>query len=113
MASLLVSRVQSSEYEIDGRRVRLYLPEKKGLYSDGNNDEPLVHEYGTSQRGNSDEPDTPDTPLSIYLRQVVNIAASLQGRSEGAPAVARIPSDKRMTFSPMPPRPIDKEPLDE
>jgi len=91
ISGVKLCRLQPGEYRIDGRRVQLYFAEKT-LYHSGH-DELLVHEHGMG---------TSDTPLPTYLLQVVNIAASLQGRTAGAPAVARIPSDKRLTFAPAP-----------
>lgn len=87
-SSLKVRRIGDGDYEIDGRRVRLcWTPASKGAGRE------LIVQEG----GQSDE-DTTDTPLTTYLQQAVDIAASLHGRAEGSPVVARVPADKRMTF---------------
>merc|ERR1719221_14291 len=39
------------------------------------------------------------TPLPDYLHQACNVVASLGGRSPGAPAIQRVPQDKRLSFS--------------
>jgi len=39
-----------------------------------------------------------EMPLVSYLSSAANVSASLRGRSPGAPAVARLPKDKRLTF---------------
>lgn len=87
-SSLKVRRIGDGDYEIDGRRVRLcWTPASK----EGGRE--LIVQEG----GQSDE-DTTDTPLTTYLQQAVDVAASLHGRAEGSPVVARVPADKRMTF---------------
>eukprot|EP00930_Biecheleria_cincta_P095206 TRINITY_DN87207_c0_g1_i1.p1 TRINITY_DN87207_c0_g1~~TRINITY_DN87207_c0_g1_i1.p1 ORF type:complete len:422 (-),score=59.44 TRINITY_DN87207_c0_g1_i1:58-1323(-) len=87
-SSLKVRRVGDGEYDIDGRRVRLcWTPASMGAGRE------LIVQEG----GQSDE-DTTDTPLTTYLQQAVAVAASLHGRAEGSPVVARVPADKRMTF---------------
>merc|ERR1711920_1128840 len=37
--------------------------------------------------------------LSAYLKQAADVAASLGGRKPGAPIIARVPQDMRLTFS--------------
>eukprot|EP00931_Biecheleriopsis_adriatica_P094702 TRINITY_DN68330_c0_g1_i1.p1 TRINITY_DN68330_c0_g1~~TRINITY_DN68330_c0_g1_i1.p1 ORF type:complete len:437 (-),score=59.65 TRINITY_DN68330_c0_g1_i1:74-1384(-) len=88
MAPLKARRISDGEYEIDGRRVRLsWVP----AYN-GDRKELIV------QEGCDSDADTTDTPLTTYLQQAADVAASLHGRSEGSPVVARVPADKRMTF---------------
>merc|ERR1712232_1117023 len=41
-------------------------------------------------------------PLSVYLRQALDVAASLGGHGSGAPAVARVPPNERLSFSNLP-----------
>eukprot|EP00927_Polykrikos_kofoidii_P038432 TRINITY_DN32778_c0_g1_i1.p1 TRINITY_DN32778_c0_g1~~TRINITY_DN32778_c0_g1_i1.p1 ORF type:complete len:435 (-),score=34.98 TRINITY_DN32778_c0_g1_i1:35-1339(-) len=103
--SLWIGRVRPGEYELGGRRVKI--SQATGLY--GGRDELVVREQGEAV-GNVDG--GAGTPLSIYLRQVADVAAHLAGCSDGAPAVARVPTDQRLTFAPLQ-TPVSSDPVAE
>mmetsp|Transcript_93102 Transcript_93102/g.262924 ORF Transcript_93102/g.262924 Transcript_93102/m.262924 type:complete len:335 (+) Transcript_93102:195-1199(+) len=105
-STLMLCRIRPAEYELDGRRVRLYWAD--GLYSGAGRDQLLVHEHVSldDERATSDD----DVPLAMYLMQLANISASLRGHTAGAPAIARIPLNKRLTFAPSPPTPVEVDP---
>jgi len=84
--NLLLQRLRPGDYMFDGRRVRLYWGPCSGL---SGTSEVLVRE---------DDSNMMATPLAAYLRQVLDVKASLNGHNVGAPAVTRVPQDMRLTF---------------
>mmetsp|Transcript_120568 Transcript_120568/g.240056 ORF Transcript_120568/g.240056 Transcript_120568/m.240056 type:complete len:842 (+) Transcript_120568:154-2679(+) len=83
LVHLRVRRFGANRYELDGRNVIL----RWGPRGDGDS-ELFVREEGQADW----------VPLQAYIQQAANVAAALKGRVPGAPAVARIPQEKRLTF---------------
>lgn len=88
-SQLLVQRLCEGQYELDGRRVRLRWGDGT---QGGSRTGLLVCEEAAGSLTN-------EVPLASYLRQAQDVAASLGGRSVGSPAVARVPADRRLTFT--------------
>lgn len=83
---LRIRRLDVGKYEVDGRRISLRW---------GSNPSELVaceDDVGGDLAGRG-------THLVSYLRQAADVAASLGGRQTGAPLIARVPQDMRLTFS--------------
>mmetsp|Transcript_6658 Transcript_6658/g.16612 ORF Transcript_6658/g.16612 Transcript_6658/m.16612 type:complete len:375 (-) Transcript_6658:141-1265(-) len=100
-ASLLLRRLGRGEYELEGRRIRLFWGESEES-SDGAPPALMV------QEGEEGENCYLEMPLLAYLRQAEDVAKSLAGRTAGSPLVARVPAHQRLTFSAVPPQqPID------
>lgn len=91
MSKLIIERITHGEYSIDGRHVSIHF----GSFGSGpcRNTELLVSE----EREDGDW-DAIETPLPMYLRQALNVMASLGGHCAGVPAVARVPLDERLSF---------------
>lgn len=90
---LAVRRVGSGRYEVEGRRVAL----RWGIGPTFARDRPLVREENIG--GGGDWRTLPDeVELVDYLRQAANVAAALNGRAPGAPGVAKLPKDLRVSF---------------
>lgn len=100
-ASLLMRRLGPGEYELDGRRVRVsWAPAVEGGIA-----ELLVQE--ATREGDELKGECAKMPLLAYFKQVADVAASLGGRSVGAPTVARVPVKERLTFTAGPQHSID------
>lgn len=99
---LLMRRLGPGEYELDGRRVRVIWARPP---AQGGTPELLVHE--ATREGLEAEGVCTEILLLAYLKQVADIAASLGGRSAGAPMVARVPVKERLTFNTGPQGAID------
>lgn len=83
---LRIRRVESSKYEVDGRRISVrWNSSVSQLVA-------CEDEVGSDVAGRG-------TTLVSYLRQAADVAASLGGRQPGAPLIARVPQDMRLTFS--------------
>jgi len=91
LSKLMLRRIEAGEYTIEGRHVSIHW----GTFGPGpcRSTELLVSE----EREDGDW-DSLETPLQVYLRQALNVIASLGGQSSGAPAVARVPHDERLSF---------------
>lgn len=101
-SSLLIRRLALGEYELDGRRVRVNWarpPVGAGPR--------LLMVLEATGDGSEGEGVGTEMPFSDYLKQVADVAASLGGRSAGAPLVARVPVKERLTFTANPQQPID------
>lgn len=94
---LKVRKLGPGKYCIDGRTVCIRcrphtgsepVPSRTSL-------ELLAREQGSDEGKTLGE----EMALTVYLSSAANVSASLRGRSPGAPAVARLPKDKRLTFS--------------
>lgn len=100
-ADLLMRRLGPGEYELDGRRVRVsWAPATEGGIA-----ELLVQE--ATREGDEVDGECAKMPLLAYFKQVADVAASLGGRSVGAPTVARVPVKERLTFTAGPQNTID------
>jgi len=111
LSKLRVNRLSCGEYEIDGRRVSLRWAQgvDTGLLRTASS--LLVREAGVGggsaevsfvtlgQASSADVLEFVERPLLEYLHQAADVNASLEGRAPGAPAVARIPQDKRLSFN--------------
>jgi len=84
LVHLRVRRCGANRYELDGRNVIL----RWGPRGESDPSELFVREEGQADW----------VPLQAYIQQAANVAAALKGRVPGAPAVARIPQEKRLTF---------------
>jgi len=93
LSRLMVRRLFTGKYEIDGRRVSVYWGPHTGE-GPATADNLLVREDEVGG-----EEGSPELPLPAYLQQAANVAAALHGRVPGAAAVTRIPQEKRLTFS--------------
>lgn len=95
LAKLMLQRLEPGEYSMDGRHVSIHW----GTFGPGpcRSAELLV----TEAKEDGDW-DSLETPLPIYLRQALDVAASLRGQTSGAPAVARVPVDDRLSFFNLP-----------
>jgi len=93
---LRVKRLGAGKYEVDGRKLSLrWGPRFAGnSQNDARGPELLVSEDEVAgKEGRADW-----VPLQAYLQQAASVVAALDGRVPGAPAVARIPQEKRLTF---------------
>lgn len=91
---LNVRRLGAGKYEIDGRCVSL----RWGTCSEQGVAEAVQLVVCEGEVGGDLANCPAQMPLAAYLQQASNVAASLKGRVPGAPAVARIPQEKRLTF---------------
>lgn len=91
LSKLMLNRLEAGEYTIEGRHVSIHW----GTFGPGpcRSTELLV-----SEAKEDGDWDSLETPLPIYLRQALDVAASLGGHSSGAPAVARVPPNERLSF---------------
>mmetsp|Transcript_127595 Transcript_127595/g.367109 ORF Transcript_127595/g.367109 Transcript_127595/m.367109 type:complete len:382 (+) Transcript_127595:187-1332(+) len=104
VSSLLLRRFGIGDYELDGKRVRL----KWCNTGDAGSDEEGADRTLVVKEGDEGDPTACEMPLLAYLQQVADVAASLGGRSAGAPLVARVPAHQRLTFTAVaPPQPVD------
>jgi len=84
---LMLRRLGGGKYEIDGRRVTLRwgdLGGAPGLVA-------CEDEVKDTASG--------EMPLTAYLSQAANVAASLCGQRADMPKIARIPKEQRLTFA--------------
>jgi len=109
---LRVKRLGACKYEVDGRKLSL----RWGPRCGGNDRGPRFGGRSESYDGtNQNYAKGPElfvsedevagkegladwVPLQAYLQQAASVVAALDGRMPGAPAVARIPQEKRLTF---------------
>lgn len=94
LSKLTLHRLEPGEYAIDSRLVSIHWGTFAALAGPCRSAELLVSE------GREDgDWDSLETPLAVYLRQALDVAASLGGHaSSGAPAVARVPAEERLSF---------------
>lgn len=86
-------RLDAGTYEIEGRRVTLrWGPGMSDV--DGSYPELIVRENSGEETGAT----CVEVPLSVYLQQATNVAASLGGRLPGVPSICSLPQDMRLTF---------------
>jgi len=109
LEKLNVRRLGPGQYEVDGRRVvTRWAP---GVPPGGSAADLLVSEEGVGSPTNArsiallvsgveEKPaqDVMETPLPAYFRQAADVSAALRGFGLGAPAVARIPQEQRLSF---------------
>lgn len=91
MSKLILERLTEGEYLIDGRHVSIHFES----FGPGpcRSTELLV-----SEEKDDGDWDAIETPLPVYLRQSLDVMASLGGHCAGAPAVARVPLNERLSF---------------
>lgn len=98
LPQLKVRKLGSGKYDIDGRVVNLRWKTPPGSGASvpvkGDTLELLAREQDTDGGRVLGE----EIPLATYLSSAANVLVSLRGRSPGAPAVARLPKEKRLTF---------------
>jgi len=95
LPQLRVRKLGAGKYEIDGRRVSVHWSSQG---SPGGDLQLLaLEDRGQADQGPGAAADEPQ-PLETYLTSAANVAVALRGRAPGAPAVARIPQEKRLTF---------------
>jgi hypothetical protein len=95
LPKLMVQRLDPGEYKIDGRHVCVHW----GSFAPGpcRSTELLV-----SEEQEDGDWDSVETPLPVYLRQALDVVAALRGQTSGAPAVARVPPNERLSFFNLP-----------
>lgn len=86
-AKLVLRRIGSGKYEIDGRRVSLRWTDQ------GGNPGLLVCEDDVIDAKGS------EMPLLAYLSQAANVACALSGQRADQPKIARVPKEQRLTFA--------------
>lgn len=84
-SKLMLRRLGGGRYEIDGRRVTLRWGDCGGAPG-------LV-------ACEDEVKDQDPMPLTAYLSQAANVAASLCGQRADMPKIARIPKEQRLTFA--------------
>lgn len=84
---LVVRREGVGRYEIDGRKVTLRWSDMGGAPG------LVVCEENVSDAASG------EVPLTSYLGQAANVAASLCGQRSDMPKIARIPKEQRLTFA--------------
>eukprot|EP00931_Biecheleriopsis_adriatica_P102366 TRINITY_DN77347_c0_g1_i1.p1 TRINITY_DN77347_c0_g1~~TRINITY_DN77347_c0_g1_i1.p1 ORF type:complete len:810 (-),score=155.28 TRINITY_DN77347_c0_g1_i1:80-2509(-) len=82
-SKLMLRRIAPARYEIDGRKVTLRWSEQ-----------PSVGLVVTE-----DEVSGSEMPLTAYLSQAGNVAASLSGQKADMPKISRVPKERRLTFA--------------
>jgi len=101
-----VKRLGAGKYEVDGRKLSLrWGPRLAGRSESSGGPPGQSRNYAkgpdlfVSEDGIAGKQGLADwTPLQAYLQQTASVVAALDGRVPGAPAVARIPQEKRLTF---------------
>jgi len=91
---LAVRRLGPGRYEVEGRRVAL----RWGIGPTFARDRPLVREENVGGGGGDWRTLPDEVELLDYLRQAANVAAAMNGRAPGAPGVAKLPRDLRVSF---------------
>lgn len=86
-AKLMLRRLGGGRYEIDGRRVNVRWADLGGAPG------LLACEAEVA------DVNAAEMPLSAYLSQAANVAASLSGQRDDMPKIARVPKEQRLTFA--------------
>lgn len=91
LSKLMIKRKTSGEYLIDGRHVSIHW----GTFGPG----PCrMTELLASEETEDGDWDSAETPLDVYLRQVLDVTLALGGQGLGATAIARVPPNERLSF---------------